>query len=299
MFSERLSKLTAEDAEILNLIMIVISAPSAVIFLRRCGMNKAGLLEGNYALVTGGSRGIGRAIAEILAQDGCNVAITSRNQEDVEAAAAEIAGNFGVRTLGSACDVSRHQSVSELFHHLREWSAGQLDVLVCNAGYAFVPEIWSTPLHAAEPDTLERWFVGVFRTDLLGSLFCTYEALSLMMARKSGSIVYIASTPALEGYRGTPYTAAKAGILGLMRDVAREYGKFNIRANALALGNIMTPATFGQMDPESRKVLAEEAPLMRWGQPEEVGRSVLFLGSRLSSFITGQTLVVDGGTLRR
>lgn len=262
-------------------------------------MNKAGLLEGKYALVTGGSRGIGRAVAEILAENGCNVAITSRNREDLQEVAAEIAGNLGVGTLGIACDVSRHESVSELFQHLREWSSERLDVLVCNAGHAFVPEIWSTPLHAAEPDTLENWFVGVFRTDLLGSMFCTYEALPLMMAQKSGSIVYVASTPALEGYRGTPYTVAKAGILGLMKDVAREYGRFNIRANALALGNIMTPATFGRLGPDSRKALAEEAPLKRWGQPEEVGKSVLFLGSNLSSFVTGQTLVVDGGTVRR
>jgi 3-oxoacyl-[acyl-carrier protein] reductase len=262
-------------------------------------MNKAGLLEGTYALVTGGSRGIGLVVAQILAENGCNVAVTSRNQEGLQEVAAEIAGNLGVRTLGIACDVSRHESVRELFQRLREWSSERLDVLVCNAGYAFVPEIWSTPLHAAEPDSLESWFVGVFRTDLLGSVFCTYEALPLMIAQKSGSIIYVASTPALEGYRGTPYTVAKAGILGLMKDVALEYGRFNVRANALALGNIMTPATFGRLDPDSRKALAEEAPLKRWGQPEEVGKSVLFLCSNLSSFVTGQTLVVDGGTVRR
>jgi 3-oxoacyl-[acyl-carrier protein] reductase len=92
---------------------------------------------------------------------------------------------------------------------------------------------------------------------------------------------------------------AKAAILGLMRDVAREYGKDNIRVNALALGNIETPATMGQLDDESRYTLAAEAPLKRWGKPEEVGKAALFLVSELSSFITGQVLVVDGGTVRR
>jgi len=262
-------------------------------------MNKSGLLEGNYALVTGGSRGIGRTVAEVLAENGCNVGITSRNHERLQEVTQEIAGNFGVQALGIACDVSQNQSVSELFRQFRTWSVERLDVLVCNAGYTFVPEIWSTPLHATKPDALENWFLSIFRTDLMGSVFCTYEALQLMMAQKSGSIIYIASTPALEGYQGTPYTVAKAAILGLMKDVAREYGRFNIRANALALGNIMTPATFGRLDPDSRTALAEEAPLKRWGQPEEVGKSVLFLASNLSSFVTGQTLVVDGGTVRR
>ena len=133
----------------------------------------------------------------------------------------------------------------------------------------------------------------------MGAVRCTFEALQIMMPRKNGSIIYISSTPALEGYRGTPYTVAKAGILGLMKDIAREYGKYDIRANALALGNIRTPATFEQLDEDSRKALAQEAPLRRWGDPQEVGKAAIFLASDLSGFITGQTIVVDGGTLRR
>ncbi len=111
--------------------------------------------------------------------------------------------------------------------------------------------------------------------------------------------MYISSTPALEGYKGAPYTAAKAGILGFMRDVAREYGQYNVRANALALGNILTSATYASLDPETREALVREAPLRRWGQPEEVANAVVFLVSNLSTFITGQTIIVDGGTVRR
>jgi 3-oxoacyl-[acyl-carrier protein] reductase len=170
---------------------------------------------------------------------------------------------------------------------------------VCNAGYPFRPDIWDTPLHQATVQELETWFEGTLRTDLLGSVFCTVEALPLMIKQKSGSIVYVSSTPAVEGYKGAPYTAAKAGVLGFMRDVAREYGQYNVRANAIALGNILTSATFESLEPETREALAKEAPLRRWGQPEEAANAALFLVSRLSSFITGQTLIVDGGTVRR
>jgi 3-oxoacyl-[acyl-carrier protein] reductase len=196
-------------------------------------------------------------------------------------------------------NVSSFEDVHELFKRLRAWSSDRLDILVCNAGYPMRPEIWNTPLHATPADKLPVWYQDVYATDALGSVFCTFEALPLMAARRSGSIIYISSTPALEGYQGGPYTMAKAAVLGMMRDVAREYGKDNIRANALALGNIRTPATFEPLDEAARNALAAEAPLQRWGMPEEVGNAALFLASDLSSFITGQVLVVDGGTLRR
>ncbi len=262
-------------------------------------MTTGKILEGKFALVTGASRGIGHAIARVFAEQGCSVAITSRKLPDAQAAAGEISSRTGSATLGAACDVSARSSVHDLFEVLRRWSADRLDILVNNAGYPFSPEIWDTPLDKTPPDKLELWYLDLFRTDTLGSVLCTFEALPLMMGRRRGSIIYLSSTPALEGYRGTPYTVAKAGILGLMRDVAREYGSHNVRANALALGNIRTPATFDNLDPSVRQELADEAPLKRWGEPEEVGRAALFLASDLSSFVTGQTLVVDGGNLRR
>ncbi len=204
-----------------------------------------------------------------------------------------------VRAAGLRADVSRHESVHELFGQLAAWSGRRLDVLVCNAGFPMRPEIWNAPLHATPADRLQSWYTEVYGTDALGSVYCTFEALPLMMERRSGRIIYISSTPALEGYQGGPYTMAKAAVLGLMRDVAREYGKHNIRVNALALGNIQTPATFDQLDEEARKSLAAESPLRRWGMPGEVGKAALFLASDLSSFVTGQVLVVDGGTVRR
>ncbi|MBP1608489.1 MAG: short-chain alcohol dehydrogenase like protein [Acidobacteria bacterium] len=257
------------------------------------------ILSGKFSLITGSTRGIGRAIADALAEHGCNVLITSRNSVETQAAAKEIGDRYSVEAAGFACDVSQQASVQALFAYLRKWSSDRLDILVCNAGFPFRGEIWETPLHATPPGRILDWYFDLFGTDTMGSVLCTFEALQLMVVRKSGSIIYITSTPALEGYRGTPYTVAKAATLGLMKDVAREYGRYNIRANALALGNIRTPATFDQLDEESRNALAQEAPLRRWGSPEEVGKAALFLASDLSGFITGQTIVVDGGTLRR
>ncbi len=256
-------------------------------------------MEGNHAVVTGSTRGIGRAMAGILARHGCNLVVSSRNPGDCEQAAKEIAAEHGVRTVGIACDVSVRSDVCGMFRQIRGWCEGKLDVLICNAGYPLRDDLFNTPMGATPADKLEEWYLGVFRTDTLGSVFCTYEALPLMLARGRGSIVYVSSTPALAGYQGAPYTVAKAGILGLMKDVAHAYGRHNIRANALALGNIRTPATYDLLDPATRQLFAEQAPLRRWGLPEEVGEAALFLASEMSGFITGQTLVVDGGVVRR
>ena len=257
------------------------------------------ILDGRYALITGASRGIGRATATVMAEAGCNVALSSRHRPDVDSAAAQIRSECGVRTFSFPCDVSNPADVKELFSGVSRWSSHRLDILVCNAGFAFLREIWETPLHRTPADKLESWYLEVFRTDTLGSIFCTHEALQIMVAAGGGNIVYISSTPAIEGMQGSPYTVAKAGILGLMKDVARAYGKYNIRANALALGNIATPATLEQVDAATRDACAEATPLKRWGKPEEVAETILFLASPQSSFVTGQTVVVDGGSVRR
>jgi 3-oxoacyl-[acyl-carrier protein] reductase len=257
-------------------------------------------LKDRWALVTGGSRGIGLASAEALADAGCNVVVTARDPAASRTAGEGISRRFQVAACGVPCDVTRATQVRALFEELGRISGGRLDVLVCNAGYPFLREIWDARLHAAFPEALGEWCRTVFETDALGSLYCTREALPRMMAQGTGgSIVYIASTPAIEGFQGTAYTMAKSAVLGLMKDVAAGYGSYSIRANALALGNIATPATLDQTDPAIRDSLVKSAPLRRWGTPAEVAQAVLFLASDRSSYMTGQTLVVDGGMVRR
>ncbi len=255
-------------------------------------------LAGKYALITGSSKGIGRTIAQLLAECGAHVAINGRHPEQVEAVAEALHARFGQKTLACPGDVSNLDVVKALFHKLKQWSDGRLDILVCNAGYALREDLWETPLHALDEEQLTRGFEEVRRVDLDGARYCVHEALQMMVRQMRGSIVFISSTPAIAGYRGTPYTEAKAAVLGLMRDVAVEYAHYQIRSNALALGNIRS-GWYHQLREEERKELEQEAPLRRWGTPEEVAGAVAFLASDLAGYITGQTLVVDGGRIVR
>lgn len=255
-------------------------------------------LDGSWAVVTGSTRGIGRETAASLAEAGANVAVTSRHRDDARSVAGTIADEHGVETLGVAADVADRGDVAALFEAVDEASGGRLDVLVNNAGYPWEEGRWETPLDAVPDEEAAAHFEEVRAVDLDGARWCTRQALERMRANGGGSIVYVSSTPALAGYKGTPYTEAKAAVLGLMRDVAYEYGSDGVRANAVAPGNIATGYA-GELDADERAELGREAPLERWGDPGEVADAILFLASGLSSYVTGQTLVVDGGTERR
>ncbi|RMD98873.1 MAG: SDR family oxidoreductase [Calditrichaeota bacterium] len=255
-------------------------------------------ISGKYAFISGSSKGIGRVIAQMLAECGANVAINGRNQAQVEEVAEALHAKFGRKMLSCPGDVSQLDTVKAIFTKIEQWSEGRLDILVCNAGYPIREDLWETPLHALDDEILEKGFEEVRRVDLDGARFCVREALRIMLPRMQGSIVFISSTPAISGYRGTPYTEAKAAILGLMRDIAVEYAPYHIRANALALGNIES-GWYHVLKEEEKKELERESPLGRWGKPAEVAGTVAFLVSDLAGYITGQTIVVDGGRIVR
>lgn len=255
-------------------------------------------LRGNVALITGGTRGSGLMMSHLFAQCGAHVAINSRSQKETTRIAEELHALYKVPTLALPANVAEAESVHDMFEQLAQWSAGRLHVLVCNAGHPLVQEMWHTPLHEMSEEEATQWFQIVRTVDLDGARFCCRHALRLMIPQRRGSIVLVSSTPALSGYQGTPYTEAKAALLGLMHDLAREYGSYNIRVNAVALGNIAS-GWYENLSAEQRQQIAHEAPLGRWGKPEEVAGAILFLASELSGFITGQTLVVDGGKIMR
>lgn len=255
-------------------------------------------LKGHVVLITGGTSGIGLACANAFASVGATVALTSRTKSRAETVAKGLQKTYGGSVVGLACDVGKPGSVKSLVERLQEWSKDPLATVVNNAGYEIVQDWWTTPLHEMEPKQLEEAVRTVARVDLDGSRWVTYYTLPRMLQQGKGSLVYVSSTPAITGYQGFPYTEAKAAILGLMRDVARVYGPRGIRANAVAPGNIHT-AWLDKVPLAERKKLEKENPLGRFGEPSEVANTILFLGSELSSFVTGETIIVDGGTVIR
>jgi 3-oxoacyl-[acyl-carrier protein] reductase len=238
-------------------------------------------LTGRSALVTGSTRGIGRAIAETLAGAGARVAVVGRDQVKA-AAAAEAVGN-GAR--GFACDVGNPASIVALVEDV-EKGFGQVDILVNNAGltrdnilFRIKDEDWDTVLDA----------------NLRGAFFAIRSAARGMIKRRWGRIINIASVVGITGNKGQAnYAASKAGLIGLTKSVAKELGSRNVLVNAVAPGFIDTDMT-AAMTPEARASLSGQIPLERLGSPQDIAGVVAFLASEHAAYITGQTLVVDGG----
>lgn len=249
-------------------------------------------LEDQTIVVTGASRGIGEATARVLSAAGARVALAARSVDRLETLASELSPD-GDDALPVRCDIGDPDEVHQAARRVLDWS-GQVDAVAHVAGYPLTQEAWDGRLHDQPPELFE----AVRRVDLDGARHWTQAVLPHMIEQGAGNLCYVSSTPALEGYKGTPYTEAKAALLGLMRDVAREYGPDGIRANAVALGNIATEATLDHTD-DAYDELAQEAALGRWGQPEEAARAIALLLSPLAGYVTGQTLVVDGGGLMR
>ena len=241
-------------------------------------------LKGKVALITGATRGIGRACALAMARAGADISAVATNEERLAALAKEITG-LGVRIHVRRVDVSKAEdadaAVSETIQKL-----GRLDILVNNAGI--------TRDNLLLRMKVEEWD-EVMAVNLRGPFNFIKAATRHMMRQRAGRIINISSVAGLIGNPGQAnYTAAKAGLIALTKTAAREYGSRGILVNAVAPGFIETDMV-ARLDAKMMQETAARLPLGRLGKPDEVAAAVLFLASDLGGYITGQTLVVDGG----
>ena len=241
--------------------------------------------SGRVAIVTGGGRGIGRAVAVRLAGEGANVAISFRSNEDAAGEAAEAVRGAGVECEIFRGDVASPEDVQALFKGVSD-TFGRVDILVNNAGI--------------RRDNLmmrmkEEEFDDVLRTNLGGTYLCTRAALRPMIRARWGRIVNISSVVGLVGNAGQAnYAASKAGIIGFTKSVAREVAQRGITANAIAPGYVETELT-GSLPEEVKGRIREQVPVGRFGETEEVAEAVAFLAGEGAGYVTGQTIAVDGG----
>jgi 3-oxoacyl-[acyl-carrier protein] reductase len=269
-------------------------------------------LDGRTALITGAGSGLGRAIAILFAREGARVMVNDVSRETAEATV-EAMGDARERGCAVAADVSDSAAVRAMFAELTQRFGG-LDILVNNAGIGETGNRRDEVNRKGEAQMREltsggkiesHWDVTVSLSDeewqrminvhLNGTFFCTREALKLMSGKNRGSIINMSSVAGLHGIPIAPhYGAAKGGILGLTRSVALEVGSRNIRVNAICPGWIETPMT-QDFSPMLRRSLTARVPLLRWGQPEEVAATALFLATDDSAYYTGQWLSPNGG----
>ena len=254
--------------------------------VRNGGLMK--LLDGKTAIVTGGAspRGLGKATARLFADHGARVAILDLDQSEAETAAKDL----GNGSIGVACNVTDkvacEAAAAEVIDRL-----GGVDILVNNAGITQPLKIMTI-----EPENYE----AVLDVNLRGTLYMSQAVIPHMREKKSGSIVNISSVSAQRGggiFGGPHYSAAKAGILGLTKAMARELAPDGIRSNAVCPGFIATDITAGKLTEEMHRSILKDIPMGRAGEAEDVAGCCLFLASNLSAYVTGSEVDVNGGSL--
>jgi NAD(P)-dependent dehydrogenase (short-subunit alcohol dehydrogenase family) len=247
-------------------------------------------LKGKVALITGGSRGIGKATALGFARAGADVAIASRKLPDLELVADEIRG-LGRKALPVAAHVARLEEIKRLVQTVHK-EFGRIDILVNNAG--------TSPALSPMLDLEERLWDSIMNLNLKGLIFLSQAAARIMKEHDGGTIINVAS---IAGFRHEPnigvYSISKSAIVMATKIMAEEWAKYNIRVNAIAPGHIHTRLgdSIFEAVPEYKKEFLDRIPMRRIGDPDEIVGAMIYLASDASSYVTGTTIIVDGGTL--
>ena len=240
-----------------------------------------GLLKNKIAVVTGGGRGIGKAIVHHYSDEGATVIIAEFDENSGKETAESVGGYF-IKT-----DISDEESVTSLFEYVKT-KFSRLDILVNNAGI-----LQDSTLKKLKPDQFDE----VIDVNLRGTYLCGKAAADIMVEQKGGVIINAASVVAHNGNFGqTNYVASKTGVIGMTKVWARELGKDGIRVNAIAPGFIKTDMT-SKMPEKIIQMMGEKVPLKRWGKPKDVANVYTFLASNEASYITGNVFNVDGGVV--
>jgi NAD(P)-dependent dehydrogenase (short-subunit alcohol dehydrogenase family) len=244
-------------------------------------------LDGRSALVTGGARGLGRVMAEALAEAGASVCITSRSIDSAHTAAGEIAATTGGRVEGIEAEVTTADGVGHLLEHVHRHSGG-IDILVNNAG---------VNIRGSAGELSESDWDTVVDTNLKGVFLVSRAFGPAMCDRRWGRVINLSSMLASIGLPGrAPYAASKAGVVGLTRVLALEWAACGVTVNAICPGPFATDMNRQLLeDPEKYAAFVQKLPLGRWGELHEIKGIVVFLASEASSFMTGAALAIDGG----
>jgi len=242
-------------------------------------------LEGRVSVVTGAGTGIGKGIATAMAESGARVVLAGRTRDRLEEAAEEIEG-FGGEALVLEADISKRDDREALVAGVLDtWN--QIDILVNNAG---------VNVRTPPEDYREADWDQVVDTNLKGTFFLTQRVARHMIERKYGKIILIASLAAITGIPHIPaYTAAKGGIASMTYQLAIDWARYNINVNSICPGYIRTPLTRPVEESERGTYILNRVPAGRWGEPEDIAGTAVFLASPASDFLTGQLIVVDGG----
>ena len=244
-------------------------------------------VKGKICVVTGSTKGIGKGIAEALAENGGTVVICSRKQNECDAVAAEIREKYGVDAIGVSADITKTEAIENLFNTVME-KYGRVDVLVNNAGSAITKR--------AE-DLTEEDFDHVLALDLRAVFFCSQAAGKIMIKQKSGKIISIASVLGVVADKQVlPYCVAKGGVLQMTRALALEWAKYNIQVNAICPGYVITELNRKELtDEKIGGGLLRKTAMRRFGEVEEIAGAAVYLASDASSYTTGEPIIVDGG----